>query len=170
MQIVKNVSLPSGLTRAVFRMPICLYRLKLGWVFGQRLLLLNHTGRISGKPRHTVLEVAERDSANDSYIVASGWGVKAAWYQNILAAPEASIQVGTRALPVMALPLSKDEGGEVFVRYAAKHHRAAQYMLPRVLGISVDGSETDFGRLAKRCRSCGSFPDPTSCGTTACTT
>lgn len=150
MQIVKNVSLPSGLTRAVFRMPICLYRLKLGWVFGQRLLLLNHTGRISGKPRHTVLEVAERDSANDSYIVASGWGVKAAWYQNILAAPEASIQVGTRALPVMALPLSKDEGGEVFVRYAAKHHRAAQYMLPRVLGISVDGSETDFREAGQR--------------------
>lgn len=80
MQIVKNVSLPSGLTRAAFRMPIYLYRLKLGWVFGQRLLLLNHTGRISGKPRHTVLEVAERDSANDSYIVASGWGVKAAWW------------------------------------------------------------------------------------------
>lgn len=149
MQIVKNVSLPSGLTRAAFRMPIYLYRLKLGWVFGQRLLL-NHTGRISGKPRHTVLEVAERDSANDSYIVASGWGVKAAWYQNILAAPEVSIQVGTRALPVMALPLSKDEGGEVFVRYAAKHHRAAQYMLPRVLGISVDGSEADFREAGQR--------------------
>lgn len=97
-----------------------------------------------------MLEVAERDSANDSYIVASGWGVKAAWYQNILAAPEVSIQVGTRALPVMALPLSKDEGGEVFVRYAAKHHRAAQYMLPRVLGISVDGSEADFREAGQR--------------------
>lgn len=150
MQIVKNVPLPSGLTRAAFRMPIYLYRIKLGWVFGQRLLLLNHTGRVSGKPRHTVLEVAEHDPTDDSYIVASGWGTKAAWYQNILATPEVRIQVGARVLPVMALPLSKDEGGDVFVRYAAKHRRAAQYMLPRVLGISVDGSDADFREAGQK--------------------
>ncbi len=150
MQIVKNVPLPSGLTRAAFRMPIYLYRIRLGWVFGQRLLLLNHAGRISGKPRHTVLEVAEHDPTDDSYIVASGWGSKAAWYQNILATPEVSIQVGTRVLLVMALPLSKDEGGDVFVRYAAKHRRAAQHMLPRVLGISVDGSEADFREAGQK--------------------
>lgn len=150
MDIVKNVALPSGLTRIAFRTPIYLYRLKLGWVFGQRLLLLNHTGRMSGKPRRTVLEVVEHDPADNSYIVASGWGAKAAWYQNILARPEVSIQVGTRTVPVLALPLSKDEGGDVFVRYAAQHRRAAQYMLPRVLGISVDGSEADFREAGEK--------------------
>ena len=61
MKIVKNVQPPAGLTRFLFRVPIHLYRLRLGWLFGSRLLLLNHIGRVSGKPRQTILEVAERD-------------------------------------------------------------------------------------------------------------
>ena len=70
MKIVKNVQPPAGLTRFLFRIPIHLYRLRLGWLFGSRLLLLNHIGRVSGKPRQTILEVAEHDG--DSYVVASG--------------------------------------------------------------------------------------------------
>jgi deazaflavin-dependent oxidoreductase (nitroreductase family) len=142
VKVVKNVQPPAGLTRLVFRIPIHLYRLRLGWLFGSRLLLLNHIGRISGKPRQTVLEVAERDS--DSYVVASGWGPNAAWYRNILHTPDVTIQVGTRTIPVTAIPLDKDDGGDVFVRYASRHRAAARYMLPRVLGYSVDGSDADF--------------------------
>ena len=52
MKIVKAVEPPAGFTRAVFRLPIHLYRLRLGWLFGNRLLLLNHIGRVSGKARH----------------------------------------------------------------------------------------------------------------------
>jgi hypothetical protein len=59
VKIVKNVQPLAGLTRFLFRMPIYLYRLKLGWLFGSRLLLLNHVGRVSGKSRLTILEVAE---------------------------------------------------------------------------------------------------------------
>jgi deazaflavin-dependent oxidoreductase (nitroreductase family) len=142
MKIVKNIQPPAGLTRLLFRIPIRLYRLRLGWLFGSRLLLLNHTGRVSGKPRQTVLEVAERDG--DGYVVASGWGPTAAWYRNILHTPEVTIQVGTRTIPVTAIPLDKDEGAEVFARYGSRHRAAAKYMLPRVLGFSVDGSDADF--------------------------
>jgi deazaflavin-dependent oxidoreductase (nitroreductase family) len=142
VKVVKNVQPPAGATRFLFRMPIWLYRLRLGWLFGSRLLLLNHIGRISGKPRHTVLEVAEHDG--DSYVVASGWGPSAAWYRNILHTPDVTIQVGTRTIPVTAIPLDKDDGGNVFVRYASRRRAAAKYMLPRVLGYSVDGSDADF--------------------------
>ena len=58
MKIVKNVQPPAGLTRFLFRIPINVYRLRLGRLFGSRLLLLSHIGRVSGKPRRTVLEVA----------------------------------------------------------------------------------------------------------------
>jgi deazaflavin-dependent oxidoreductase (nitroreductase family) len=142
MKVVKNIQPPAGITRFVFRIPIHLYQLRLGWLFGSRLLLLNHTGRVSGKPRQTVLEVAERDG--DNYVVASGWGPTAAWYRNILHNPDVSIQVGTRTIPVTATPLDREEGAEVFVRYAARHRAAAKYMLPLVLGFSVDGSDADF--------------------------
>jgi deazaflavin-dependent oxidoreductase (nitroreductase family) len=111
-------------------------------VFGSRLLLLNHIGRVSGKRRQTILEVAERDG--DSYVVASGWGSGAAWYRNILHIADVSIQVGKRTIPVTAIPLDKDDGGDVFVRYASRHRAAARCMLPRVLGYSVDGSVADF--------------------------
>ena len=102
MKVVKDVQPPAGFTRLAFRIPIHLFRLKLGWLFGSRLLLLNHTGRVSGKPRQSVLEVAERNG--DSYVVASGWGPTAAWYRNVLHNPNVTIQVGTRTIPVTAAP------------------------------------------------------------------
>jgi deazaflavin-dependent oxidoreductase (nitroreductase family) len=142
VKIVKNVQPPTGLTRFLFRIPVHVYRLRLGWLFGSRLLLLNHIGRVSGKPRQTILEVAERDG--DSYVVASGWGLTAAWYRNILHTPDVTIQVGRRTIPVTAVPLDKEEGAKVFVHYGSRHRTAAKYMLPRVLGFSVDGSDADF--------------------------
>jgi deazaflavin-dependent oxidoreductase (nitroreductase family) len=142
VKIVKIVQPPAGVIRFLFRMPIGLYRLRLGWLFGSRLLLLNHIGRVSGKLRQTILEVAECDG--DSYVVASGWGPSAAWYRNILRTPDVTIQVGTRTIPVTAIPLDKDIAGGVFTRYASRHRAAARYMLPRVLGYSVDGSDADF--------------------------
>ena len=78
--------------------------------FGHRLLLLNHIGCITGKPRQTILEVAGHDAADGSYVVASGWGPTAAWYRNILQSPDVTIQVGTRTIPVTAVPLGMDEG------------------------------------------------------------
>ena len=148
MKIVKNVQPPAGLTRFLFRIPIQLYRLRLGWLFGSRLLLLNHIGRVSGKPRQTILEVAERDG--NSYVVASGWGPTAAWYRNVLRTPDVTIQLGTRTIPVTAMPLDTDEGAQVFVRYGSRHRTAAKYVLPRVLGFSVDGSDADFRAVGKQ--------------------
>jgi len=148
VKIVKNVQPPAGLTRFLFRIPIHLYRLRLGWLFGSRLLLLNHIGRVSGKPRQTILEVAEHDG--DSYVVASGWGPTAAWYRNIVHTPDVTIQVGTRTIPVTAIPLDKDEGAQVFVRYGSRHRTAAKYVLPRVLGFCVDGSDADFRAVGQQ--------------------
>jgi deazaflavin-dependent oxidoreductase (nitroreductase family) len=148
MKVVKNVQPPAGLTRFLFRMPIHLYRLRLGWLFGRRLLLLNHIGHVSGKPRQSVLEVAEHDG--DTYVVASGWGPTAAWYRNIQHTPEVSIRVGTRTIPVTAIPLDREEGAQVFVRYGSRHRSAAKYVLPRVLGFSVDGSDADFRAVGQQ--------------------
>ena len=148
MKIVKNVQPPAGLTRFLFRIPIHLYRLRLGWLFGSRLLLLNHIGRVSGKPRQTILEVAEHDG--HSYVVASGWGPTAAWYRNIVHTPDVTIQVGTRTIPVTAMPLDKEEGAQVFVRYGSRHRTVAKYVLPRVLGFCVDGSDADFRAVGQQ--------------------
>ncbi len=150
VKIVKNVQPPAGLSRFLYRLPIHVFRAGLGWVFGNRLLLLHHIGRVSGKDREAILEVVQHDRASGSFVVASGWGPTAAWYQNVARTPDVTIQVGRRTIPVTAVMLGADEGSEVFARYAVKHRLLAKYLLPRLMGLSVDGSEADFREAGRR--------------------
>lgn len=150
MKIVKNVRPPTGVRRIAFRAPMYLYRLGLGWLFGDRLLLLNHIGRVSGKPRQTILEVVAHDRADGSFVVASGWGASAAWYRNLLHTPDVSVQVGKRVTAVTAVPLPEEEGAEIFAQYAIRHRMLAKHLLPRLMGFSVDGSEADFREVGRR--------------------
>jgi deazaflavin-dependent oxidoreductase (nitroreductase family) len=150
VKIVKNVQPPTGLSRLLFRTPIYFYRLGLGWLFGERLMLLNHIGRVSGKQRQTVLEVVTHDRADNSFVVASGWGPTAAWYRNVVHTPDVSIQVGRRTTLVTALPLPENEGADIFAQYAARHRTVAKNLLPRLMGFAVDGSEADFRAVGQR--------------------
>ena len=149
MKIIKNVQPPTGVSRLAFRVPIYLYRLGLGWLFGDRLLLLNHIGRVSGQPRQTILEVVKHDHADGSLVVASGWGPSAAWHRNLLHTPDVSVQVGRRVTTVTAVPLPKEEGAEIFAEYAIRHRMLAKHLLPRMTGFSVDGSEADFREVGR---------------------
>ncbi|MFF5033105.1 nitroreductase family deazaflavin-dependent oxidoreductase [Nocardia salmonicida] len=149
MQIVKRPAPPTGVRRLMFRAPIHLYRLRLGWLFGGRLLLLDHTGRVSGKPRQAVIEVVEHDSADGSFVVCSGFGPKAAWYQNILATPDTSIRVGLHTIQVTAVPLDTNEGGEFMARYAPRHPRAARKLV-RFMGFVVDGTPEDYREVGRQ--------------------
>jgi len=63
-------------TRWLVRAPIGIYRAGLRFVFGSRLLMLEHRGRSSGRRRFVVLEVVDRP-ARDEYVIASGFGPRA---------------------------------------------------------------------------------------------
>lgn len=123
---------PSGLLRVLLRLPIALYRLRLGWLLGQRFVLLQHIGRKSGQVRETVVEVIGHDRASDTYYIASGWGKRANWYQNLLAQPNITIQVGRRRLDVCAEMLPPKEGVQILLDYRQKHPLATRE-LSRVL-------------------------------------
>src|SRR5579862_6380067 len=47
-------------TRWIVRAPVWLYRARLGFVFGSRLLMLEHTGRKTGTRRYVVLEAVDQ--------------------------------------------------------------------------------------------------------------
>lgn len=83
-------------------------------------------------------------------MVASGWGPDAAWYRNILRTPNVTVQVGRRTMPVTGVPLPANEGAEIFARYASRHRTTAKYLLPRLMGFAVDGSEADFRAVGRR--------------------
>jgi hypothetical protein len=80
-------SRPAGILLLVFRLPVYLYRINLGWLLGRRFLLLTHRGRSSGRVYRTVLEVVRHAPSNRETIVVSGWGERSDWYRNLRASP-----------------------------------------------------------------------------------
>jgi deazaflavin-dependent oxidoreductase (nitroreductase family) len=76
---------------------------------GVPILLLTTTGRTSGEPRTTPLIFA-RDGA-DYLVVASKGGAPEHpnWYRNLLAHPEAEVQVRAERIPVVARTASDEE-------------------------------------------------------------
>lgn len=149
MDVIKTPQSPTGLRRLLWRLPIHLYRMRLGFLFGHRLTLLTHIGRVSGQPRQAVIEVVERDPVRGVYVAASGFGTRSNWYRNILAHPEATIEVAGRTLPVVASTLPPEEGAELMARYAMRHPKAAK-RLCRIMGFAVDGGEADFRAVGER--------------------
>ncbi len=144
---VKQLSPPKGLARIFFRLPIGLYRAGLGWMLGDRFLLLNHMGRKSGLPRQAVLEVVEHDPETDVYVVAVGFGEKSDWFQNILVDPDVSIQVGRRKISVTAECLDPQTAGDIMADFARRYPMEAK--MAGVLGFEVNGSEEDYHEMGK---------------------
>jgi deazaflavin-dependent oxidoreductase (nitroreductase family) len=134
---------PQGMWRLVWRAPIWIYRLGLGGVIKNRMLLLHHVGRISGEPRENVLEIVDQDRETGSFTVASGFGKKSDWYKNIVKQPQASITVGRQEIAVTARPLAPDESGRAMVNYAKRHPKAAKNLMS-ICGYKVDGSDEDY--------------------------
>jgi deazaflavin-dependent oxidoreductase (nitroreductase family) len=98
---------PSPLRRLFFRAPIALYRGWLGELLRWRCVLrLTTIGRKSGRPRTTLVSFMPQ---NGHYVIFSGWGVRSDWYQNLLANPEVTIQVGRRRLRATAQPVREPE-------------------------------------------------------------
>lgn len=108
-------------TRWLVRTPIWLFRAGLGWLFAGCLLLLEHTGRTSGRPRFVVLEVVGRPT-RDEIVVASGFGGEAQWYRNLRANPRARLCVGfRRGIPARGLALPASASAALLRGYAARH-------------------------------------------------
>jgi len=140
---VTELQLPRGISRLAFRLPISLYHLGLGWLMGTRFVLLTHTGRKSGLSRQTVLEVVRYDKASGVCIIASGWGVKSDWYQNISANPKVIFQVRNKHSSGIAERLSPDAGGQELLDYAHRHPMAFRELV-HFMGYQLDGTQEDI--------------------------
>lgn len=143
-----NSAPPRGLARLAVRLPIWLYRLGLGWLLGDRFLMLTHIGRKSGQPRQTVLEVLRHDRASDTYIVASGWGERADWLRNIKRRPNVLVQSGGRRLEAIAERLSPEAAADELLSYARRYPHAFRAISKLLSGQELDGSAESCRLLA----------------------
>jgi F420H(2)-dependent quinone reductase len=80
-----------------------------GTMFGGPILLLNTTGRKSGQRRTTPLMYAS--DGDDFILIASNGGAPnhPAWYLNLKANPEATVEVGDREVRVRAEEAHQEE-------------------------------------------------------------
>ncbi len=141
---------PNGLLRAGLRLPIWLYRARLGWLLGDRFLMLTHRGRRSGRAHETVIEVVRHDRQADTYYVVSGWGEKSDWYQNIRKSPSVTIQAGGRKLHAIAEFIPMDRAIEIMEAYARKHPTAFRELSGLFLGERLQPGSDAPRRLSEK--------------------
>jgi deazaflavin-dependent oxidoreductase (nitroreductase family) len=137
------------LLRTLLHIPIYLYRWKLGWMLGKRFLLLTHTGRRTARRHETVLEVMEYRPAATEFVVMSGFGPTADWFQNIQVGP-ASVEVGRIRFSAAHRILGEGEAVAVVQQYERRNRfigTIVRSVLRRLLGWNYTGTDSDRHRL-----------------------
>lgn len=134
-------------TRWFVRAPIWLFRARLGFLMGSRILLLEHTGRISGKARTVVLEVVAHPD-RDVFVIVSGFGDRAQWYRNVRAQPAVHVSSGFRRhVPARATALDPDESAAMLRQYATAHPASWKFLKGAIEKATGDVQDLPMVRL-----------------------
>jgi deazaflavin-dependent oxidoreductase (nitroreductase family) len=124
----KDTPGPARRTTTWGRAPLPLYRVRLGWLFGHRRVLLEHRSRDTGRPERTVLAVARWD-ASERRLVLTGTGPEPDWYRDVLATPRVRVTIGherdVTACAVQLAPARPDEPSGIAVDMAARRRGRA---------------------------------------------
>lgn len=111
---------PRTLLKIFFKLPIFLHKIGLGgWerLIGAHWMLLKTTGRKTGKPRETMVDIMDHDKANDTYYIEAAYGSRSDWYKNIQATPIFEAKVGRRKFNASARELNKNETAEKLIEF-----------------------------------------------------
>jgi deazaflavin-dependent oxidoreductase (nitroreductase family) len=96
---------------------------------GAPLLILHSRGARSNEPReHPMMYM--RDDDGDRYLVfasKAGADTHPAWYHNLVANPDATIEVGTDEIAVHATELTGAERDEIYAEQAERYSAFADY-------------------------------------------
>ena len=134
----------------IARAPTAVYKARLGWLFGHRLLLLSHRGRHTQILHRTVLEVVAWRHGDREAVVVSGLGPAAQWYKNILAGGAVEVQVGRDRFVPTVRRLDEDEAARTITDYERRNRIIAKLVragFSALGGFSFDGSDAARRRL-----------------------
>ena len=140
---------PSPLLKYFFKIPVWIHKMGLGgWerLIGAQWMLITTVGRRSGKPRETMVDVMDYDSATDTYYIEAAYGPRADWVRNIEANPQFKAQVGRRKFHARLSALSSENAGDLMVKfYRAKPAYTRSVMA--MVGMKFEG-EQELRRIA----------------------
>ena len=141
-----------GVLWYLFRAPVWLYRWRLGWLFGRRVMMLSHTGRRSGLRHHTLLEVVEYRKAGPEVVVVSGFS-GSDWLRNIDANSDEEVTVGRRHFAASHRRVGEDEAAKVIEAYERRNRWIAPLVrrgFSWLLGWQYRGGEEDRRRMVRQ--------------------
>jgi deazaflavin-dependent oxidoreductase (nitroreductase family) len=94
---------------------------------GAPLLLLTTTGARSGKTRINPLMYLRDGDRLVVFGSKGGAPTNPDWFHNVVANPDASVEVGTERFPVQAIVATGDERDELFAEQAKRYPQFAEY-------------------------------------------
>jgi deazaflavin-dependent oxidoreductase (nitroreductase family) len=111
---------------------------KVGGVWeGRPLLLLTTTGAKSGQRRTTPVMYLPDGDRLLVFATKAGAPTNPAWYHNLLAHPEVTVEVGTETYETIATPLTGEERDRLFARQAELYPQFGQYQARATRKIPV---------------------------------
>ena len=134
----------------IFKLPILVYQLRLGWLLGNRFMQITHIGRRSGKIRKTILAVLRFDEQTQEILAVSAWKASD-WYYNIQAAPALQVETGSIRYVPTQRTLSAEEITTAFMEYRQQHPIFSR-MVCRIPGWKWNSSYEEFLELAQTLR------------------
>ena len=141
----ENEKAPSLLI-PIFKLPVYLYRLHLGWLLGKRFMQITHVGRRSGRVRRTILAVLRFDDKTKEIYAVSAWK-GSDWYHNIQAKPALQVETGLMRYAPVQRTLSPEEITRTFMEYR-KDHPIFSRLICRIPGWKWDSTYEEFFELA----------------------
>jgi deazaflavin-dependent oxidoreductase (nitroreductase family) len=141
---------PGRFLRRVLRVPVALYRARLGFLLGHRFLLLVHTGRRSGCRYETVLEVMRFDPRNGEAVVISGFGRRASWFRNVESGSPCEVLISAESFVAAHRVLPVTEAEKIIADYERRNRLAAplvRAVLCRLAGVEYDSSPAARARV-----------------------
>lgn len=141
----RNEKAPSFMV-PLFKLPIVLYRLNLGWVLGRRFMQLTHIGRLTGKVRRTILAVLKFDEKTKEIFAVSAWK-GSDWYYNVQSSPALQVESGLDRYIPEQRTLSAEEITTAFLDYR-KQHPIFSRIVCRIPGWKWDSTYEEFLALA----------------------
>jgi deazaflavin-dependent oxidoreductase (nitroreductase family) len=131
----------------IFKLPVYLYQIRLGWMLGNRFMQIIHVGRRSGKVRKTILAVLRFDPNTKEILAVSAWK-GSDWYYNIQASPALEVESGFVRYAPQQRPLSPEEIATTFMAYR-KGYPIFSRIICRIPGWKWDSSYEEFLELAR---------------------
>lgn len=131
----------------IFKLPVLLYRARLGWLLGKRFMQITHVGRKSGKVHRTILAVLQYDEQTKEILAVSAWK-GSDWYYNIQATPARWVETGFERYAPQQRTLTPEEIAAAFIQFRKQHPYFGR-MVCRIPGWKWDSTEAEFLELAR---------------------